>query len=119
MYQQVGSGLCYVAECSAEPTREESAMNLEDAVTDLAGNRVYVGLATDAEVERLMIEPAAALREAGADIGDRPPHIRVSRLYMMGKSSGYDKPGEGFYDLIIYPGIDGNVVISVSRFIPA
>jgi len=92
-------------------------MNLEDAVIDLGGNRVYVGLFTDAEVERLVIEPAAALREAGVDIGDRPPHIRVGRLYQLGKSSGYDKPGEGFWDTIIYPGIDGNVVIIVPRFV--
>ena len=44
------------------------------------GTRLYAGVAAGDEVERLMAEPAAALSEAGVDIGDGPHGHPVTRF---------------------------------------
>jgi hypothetical protein len=77
-------------------------MNLKDALIDLDGARLYAGVATDDEIEQLMIEPVAALREAGADIGDGPHE--VTRFSLTRRSGRYiyilyPIPGDGLYVL--------------------
>jgi hypothetical protein len=80
-------------------------MNLEDALIELDGARLYVGVATSDEAERLMIEPAAALREAGVDIGDEPQRP-VTRFSLIRRDRNhiyilYPIPGDGLYVITI------------------
>jgi hypothetical protein len=75
-------------------------MNLENALIELDGARLYVGVATSDEAERLMIEPAAVLREAGVEIDDDPHRHPVSRFSIVRRDARhiyiiYPIPGDG------------------------
>jgi len=70
--------------------------------------RLFVGTATKDEVDHLVTDPYAALREAGVEIGGDQRHITVTRFFRI--SRDFDQPGS-LWNILIYPGIDGDVVI--------
>jgi len=83
-------------------------MKLRDAPTGLDDVRLYVGEVDGNEVERLLVEPAATLREAGADLGDGSHGGPVTTLLIF-------RRGRYLYIIYYLPGGGVNVTVIPDR----